>query len=225
MTPLYLYILIGSFLVPMLFSVIYIDFIRNWKSFIISTSIVAIVFLVWDAYFTKVGIWGFEEMYCLGLNIFKMPIEEWLFFFVIPFCSLFTHFAFYYKFPYISIKKNTTVLITIGLMLTSVYLIASNYSKAYTFVNYSFLLISLSVGLFFNVRLLQKFYVSFLIILIPFFIVNGILTGIATDIPIVWYNDNENLGIRLATIPIEDLGYAFSMLFLNLFLFEKLNKK
>jgi lycopene cyclase domain-containing protein len=211
--------------VPLLFSIIYIDFIRNWRNFIISTSVIAILFLIWDAYFTKIGVWGFEEKYCLGIEILKMPIEEWLFFFVIPFCSLFTHFAFYYKFPYKAIKKNATVLITIVLILTSVFLIANNYSKAYTLVNYCFLLISLLVGLIFNIRLLQQFYLSFLIILIPFFIVNGVLTGIATDIPIVWYNNDENLGIRLATIPIEDLGYAFSMLFLNLFLFEKLNKK
>jgi lycopene cyclase domain-containing protein len=55
--------------------------------------------------------------------------------------------------------------------------------------------------------------------------VNGILTGWITDSPIVWYNDLENLGIRLTTIPVEDIGYAFSMLFGNLMIFEFLKPK
>tara|TARA_B100000809_G_scaffold266900_1_gene332741 strand:- start:33185 stop:33862 length:678 start_codon:yes stop_codon:yes gene_type:complete len=225
MTPLYLYLLLGSLIVPMLFSIFFIDFIKHWKSFFLSTSIIATVFLIWDVIFTVKGVWGFEETYCLGIDFLRMPIEEWLFFFVIPFCSLFTHFAFFYKYPYSKLKKHTTVIITLSLMFCCLLLLLTNYSKAYTFVNYTFLLITLSIGFLFNIQLLQKFYVSFLIIVIPFFIVNGVLTGIATEIPVVWYDNSQNLGIRLTTIPVEDIGYAFSMLFGNLLLFEKFNKK
>ena len=64
-----------------------------------------------------------------------------------------------------------------------------------------------------------------MVILIPFFIVNGILTGSFIETPIVSYNDLENLGIRLFTIPVEDIGYAFSMLFGNLMIFETLKKR
>jgi len=78
--------------------------------------------------------------------------------------------------------------------------------------------------LFFISNYYNGFFLSFLFILIPFFIVNGILTGSMIDAPIVWYNDDENLGVRLATIPIEDIGYAFSMLFCNLMIFEWLNR-
>ena len=225
MTPLYLYLLLGSLIVPMLFSIFFIDFIKHWKSFFLSTSIIATVFLIWDVIFTVKGVWGFEETYCLGIDFLRMPIEEWLFFFVIAFCSLFTHFAFFYKYPYSKLKKHTTVIITLSLMFCCLLLLLTNYSKAYTFVNYTFLLITLSIGFLFNIQLLQKFYVSFLIIVIPFFIVNGVLTGIATEIPVVWYDNSQNLGIRLTTIPVEDIGYAFSMLFGNLLLFEKFNKK
>ena len=77
--------------------------------------------------------------------------------------------------------------------------------------------------LFFRTHL-QGFYASFILILIPFFIVNGILTGSFIETPIVSYNNLENLGIRLFTIPVEDIGYAFSMLFGNLMIFETLKK-
>jgi lycopene cyclase domain-containing protein len=77
------------------------------------------------------------------------------------------------------------------------------------------------VGYLFGKEILKRFYIAFVIILIPFFIVNGILTGSFIAEPVVWYNNSENLGIRLFTIPIEDIGYAFNMLFWVVFLNEK----
>jgi lycopene cyclase domain-containing protein len=103
-------------------------------------------------------------------------------------------------------------------------LIVTNLSKAYTAVNFAFLAVIIVLGTMYKLKLLQQFYISFLIILIPFIIVNGILTGAVTETPIVWYNDLENLGIRFYTIPVEDFGYAFSMLFGNALIFETLNK-
>ena len=61
--------------------------------------------------------------------------------------------------------------------------------------------------------------------LIPFFIVNGILTGSFIENEVVWYNNTENLNIRLFTIPIEDTIYAFTLILLNLFVVESLEAK
>ncbi|MDO7698288.1 MAG: lycopene cyclase domain-containing protein [Schleiferiaceae bacterium] len=60
--------------------------------------------------------------------------------------------------------------------------------------------------------------------LIPFFITNGVLTGSFIADEVVWYNDAENLGIRLFTIPIEDVSYAFSLLLFNLLIYTKLTR-
>ena len=65
-----------------------------------------------------------------------------------------------------------------------------------------------------------KFYRFYLWHLIPFFIVNGILTGTGIDGEVVWYNNAENLGIRLGTIPIEDSLYSLSLMLMNISIFE-----
>ncbi|MDG2311764.1 MAG: lycopene cyclase domain-containing protein, partial [Flavobacteriales bacterium] len=184
-----------------------------------------VAFLIWDALFTRAGVWGFNEAYCLGLKLFMMPIEEWLFFFVIPFCSVFTHFVLKHLSPKFFLNETLTRKIAIVLIAATFVLLCTHFSKAYTVVDAIFLIVTLTLGVVFYLKLLQRFFLSFLIILIPFFIVNGILTGSMIDAPIVWYNDDENLGIRLATIPIEDVGYAFSMLFCNVMIFESLKPK
>lgn len=196
-------------------------FIKHWKAVLLSLTIVAFIFLIWDAIFTKFGIWGFNPNYHLPFLVLGMPIEEWLFFFCIPYASIFIHYSLAYFKPKLLISKNITRLLTIFLIVVLLPVLFINWGKAYTTVNYSFLILLLFISLFYGLEYLRRFYIAFIIILIPFFIVNGILTGTGLEDPVVWYNDNENLGIRLFTIPIEDVGYAFTMLFGNVFLIEK----
>jgi lycopene cyclase domain-containing protein len=102
--------------------------------------------------------------------------------------------------------------------------IAFNYDKLYTAINYTVLVLLLTYTVFKVPNVLNTFFITFLIVLIPFSIVNGILTGSFIEEPVVKYNNAENLGIRLGTIPIEDIGYAFSMLLMSLVLIKKIEK-
>lgn len=225
MKGFYLYILIGSGIIPLLFSIFGIDFIKKWKKFFISTSIVAAVFIVWDVFFTKAGVWGFNTDYYLERKFLELPIEEWLFFFIIPFCSIFTHYAIFYALPDLKLHKKISVFLSVCILAISVVLAVMHSSNAYTFVNFVFVAAITLIAMVTNKSLLQRFYISFLVVLIPFFLVNGLLTGIATESPVVWYDNTQNLAIRLWTIPVEDIGYAFSMLLGNLLIFEKLKQQ
>ena len=98
----------------------------------------------------------------------------------------------------------------------------ANYDKWYTLVNFSLAIPLTWLVYKYNPQLLQHFFLTFLVMLIPFFIVNGVLTGSWIDNQVVWYNDAENLGIRMGTIPVEDSIYAYSMILMNLYYFEYL---
>lgn len=200
-------------------------FIKWWKQVFLSISIVAAIFLIWDVIFTDIGVWGFNEQYLIGFDLINLPIEEWLFFICIPYACIFTHYAFQYFLPKVSLSRKVTNVVTIFFILVLLSVIINHADKTYTFYNYSLLILILIYSLISQNQQLRIFYITFLIILVPFFIVNGILTGTYIENPVVWYNNEENLGIRLGTIPIEDIGYAFSMLFLNIILIEKFKSK
>ncbi len=72
-------------------------------------------------------------------------------------------------------------------------------------------------------HLLKKkiFWIYWGVVVILMFIVNGYLTWR----PIVIYNEAKMLGLRLFTIPIEDFFFGFSLLGLNLIIWELFNRK
>lgn len=55
---------------------------------------VAVVFLLWDEIAVAAHVWSYNNAYISGLNVpVRVPIEEVLFFFVIPVCGLLTYNA------------------------------------------------------------------------------------------------------------------------------------
>jgi lycopene cyclase domain-containing protein len=69
-----------------------------------------------------------------------------------------------------------------------------------------------------------RFYLSYLFVLISFFIVNGVLTDSFSEQEVVWYTNQENMNLRLGTIPIGDFFYNMLMLLMVTTLYEGLKK-
>lgn len=197
-----------------------IQYATKWKFLFPAILVTGIFFLVWDVIFTYNGVWGFNEEYLLGIHLFRLPLEEWLFFLTVPFSSVFIYECVLY-FLKKDILGGKGKQILKGLAVLLIIIALFNYGRAYTFWNFlftgAFILISLQ---FLKPRYIDRFIIAYLIHLVPFLIVNGVLTGAFTENPIVWYNDEQNLEFRVFTIPIEDIIYAFLLLFMNVSFYE-----
>ena len=70
-----------------------------------------------------------------------------------------------------------------------------------------------------------NFAFAYVVAILPFLVVNGILTGAVTDNPVVWYSEQHIMGPRIYTIPVEDLFYNYAMLLPVIALFEVFKMK
>lgn len=214
---------LGSVFVPFLASFHpRLRFHRNWGALFPGIAVMMALFIPWDAAFTRAGIWGFDPEHVGSTRLLNLPIEEWLFFVCIPYACAFS----YHCFQVLGVKdrwggKSRTISIALLLLLLGVALF--NWSKAYTFS--AWMLCALWIGFTAFVqraRWLGRFYFAYAILLLPFLVVNGILTGSGLERPVVWYNDAENLGIRIGTIPVEDIFYGMLMTGLVVSVYEAL---
>jgi lycopene cyclase domain-containing protein len=223
---LYLLLNIGSILVPFLVSFHpRLKFYKKWSSFFIAVIITSVVFIIWDVFFLRMGIWGFNPDYYLGYTFFGLPMEEWMFFLFIPYSCIFMHYSLLELFPKFSYNQKRSKQITVLLLGYFTVSLILNYNKWYPLVNYILAIALLLLVYTTNKNLLKTYYKTFVIMLIPFVIVNGVLTGTGINDQVVWYNNLENCGVRFFTIPIEDATYAFTMILSTLYIIDFLEKR
>ena len=67
-----------------------IGFYKYPLRIIYSIGIPFVLFIVWDIYAVSNGHWKFNPDYITGFKLLNLPVEEILFFMVIPFCALFS---------------------------------------------------------------------------------------------------------------------------------------
>ncbi len=226
MWHLYLLLNLASLSIPFLFSFHpKLNFYKLWKYFFPATFIMMAFFIPWDIIFTQNGIWGFNEKYLSGIKLANLPIEEWLFFICIPYACIFTICAFKNLLPKFSISEKTTQIIYFSIQTILIATLLYFYDRWYTAINFGYAIVLLALVFNYNREVLQVFFPVFLILLVPFFIVNGFLTGSWIHEEVVWYNNAENLGIRMHTIPIEDTIYNLGMLLTVFLVTEKLEQK
>lgn len=199
-----------------------VQYFRKWKFVFLASIIISIPFLVWDHFFTQHGIWGFNTNYISGIKIGVLPIEEILFFLVIPFSCTFIYECCKYYMKRWNGKRFDTFL-KLALLVYIGFLLFNNPLGLYTLLNSIVGIAVISIW-FLNKRM-RYIGITFLLSLIPFLLMNGILTGALTELPIVWYNNSENTSLRIFTIPAEDVIYAMSLIVSVIILYQKLLSK
>lgn len=198
-----------------------VAFYKTWKFLLPSIGLMALVFIGWDVFFTQKGIWGFNSTYVSSSKFFGLPIEEILFFIVVPFACMFIYEVvktYFEKYALLILGRGLAFGIGLGAFILTI----SFLERWYTLVacGMAFMLV---VGFYFKSRVIwfSKFSLAFIIGLLPFLIINGALTGMFTEQPVVWYNEAHFSGIRIGTIPLEDLFYNFDLLLLITWIYEK----
>ena len=197
-----------------------VAFYKTWKYLFPAIAINGAFFILWDILFTANGVWGFNEKYITGVYLFNLPIEEVLFFVSVPYSCVFIYEVLkaYAKRDILGcVKSINAIVIIVSLSLCVIY-----YNITYTIVNAGicFCLVFFA-SIIYQFKDLGRFYLAYFVSLIPFLICNGILTAL----PIVTYNNDENMAMRLYTIPIEDVFYCLSLLLGTILLMDYFKNK
>lgn len=216
----YLILLLASVSVPLILSFDKkVGYWKNLKYILPAIFITALIFWIWDIRFTEAKVWSFNSGYTLGINLKGMPIEEWLFFIFIPYSCVFIYevLKFYLeKYEFERLFQGLSIFLVVGFALIGYYY----RQQAYTYLTFLFSAIYLGYILLRNnfSKHITKFYFSYFVSLVPFIIVNGILTSL----PVVEYNSAHIMNIRILTIPVEDFSYFFLMLLMVTSIYEML---
>ncbi|MNK48472.1 hypothetical protein D3C87_673020 [compost metagenome] len=201
-----------------------IQFNKHFLAFLKSSTLTAIPFIAWDVWFTAHGVWWFNTDYTTGPSLLGLPIEEWLFFFCIPFSCVFTYFCLdkFFNLRWTGAFNNSIVFVSV---IICVVIALLHYDKIYTFVT-ALITVATLIYLHFVARVpwIGQASLVYTILMFGFFPVNGVLTGTGLESPIVNYNPKEFLNFRLLTIPIEDAVYGYTQFLLNIYFFKLLQK-
>ena len=201
-----------------------VHYYKKWTSLLPAILIVGLAFIGWDVFFTVQEVWGFNEDYFLGITFLSLPVEEWLFFLTVPFACVFIYecLNFYIK---KDLLQKAEKWLTPSLAFLFLFIGFLYWGHLYT--STTFLLTGgfmLYHWLFLDGSYRSRFYLSYAVALIPFLIVNGVLTGGYTESPVVIYNPEEYLGIRITSVPLDDAVYGFLLIFGVVTLFEHFRK-
>lgn len=215
----YLLLMLLSVLFPVIFSFEkQIHFVSRWKYLLLAIGLPALGFIAWDIWFTHIGVWSFNDDYTLGIKLLGLPVEEWLFFLVVPFCGIFIYEVV--KFYFRKFSYQGRLVKTLWFVSAIFFLIAiSTRQLEYTFWNFTFNTLFLVFLLFSSwfYRHITHFIIALLITFIPMLIINGILTSF----PVVSYNPDAFSNLRLFSIPLEDFAYFFLLFSMNIYLYER----
>ncbi len=199
-----------------------VAFYRSWPALFAGILVNGILFILWDIWFTRQNIWSFNPHYLFNIRFMNLPLEEWSFFLIIPYASVFIYACIKAYYPKNSLNPYV-YLINYFFIIICFLAIVFFHDRTYTLVNCSIALILLCVQQFWiKGKYMGTFWIAYFVHLIPFLLVNGVLTGAFTAEPIIIYNSNEIMGWLFYTIPVEDAIYALSCLLIPVSILEYL---
>jgi hypothetical protein len=222
MTYTFLLLNLFLFLIPFCFSIDKKVFaIAHIKSTIVPALIVTVIFSETGVFFADLKIWTFNPVYLIGVNYRKLPLELYLFYFTFSFACLSIYNYLNAKFTNNDLQKYSLAVSNLILGICVAFLFFA-YTKWYTVIIFTILVLLLLYIEYRNqLRFMYKFYRAYVVCLIPFYIVFGILC----NLPIIQYLSSETINVNLFKIPFENHFYLMGMLLLGVYLMEILKSR
>ncbi len=183
----------------------------RWKSALPAALLTATVFVAFEIFFVHSGIRWFNADRVLPFRLLGLPLEDWLFFLT---ASFFCHFAGIFaeiRFPTpTGASKNGRVLLQLSGILLLLCLL--NYHRTYSFLCFGggglCLVATYVLNRKFNWIAPERLILTYGICILPVLIVDLTLTASQ----VVMFNEAEITGLRLYTIPLEDLACPLVMI-------------
>ncbi|MBB6501355.1 lycopene cyclase domain-containing protein [Pedobacter cryoconitis] len=213
----YLLINLAFLLIPvLLFSVRQLNFTEQSKFIILAVLINVFVFSVPTEFLTQLKVIAFNPSYMTGMTLWQLPVEELLLSLVLPLCGVSVYLFLNLRFPDNGPEKYSLAVsnMMIGVCIAMLYF---GHQKLYTLFTFSILIVFIVYIEYVNkLRFMYRFYRAFLVSLIPFYILYGVLV----NLPCLSFNKIQTLNFNQLNIPFETPFYFMSMLLLSIYLFE-----
>ena len=197
-----------------------VAFWKKWPQVFAAIAAVVLVFGAWDAWMAARGIWSFNPEHAGEFRFLHLPPGEWLFFVCVPYACLFVLECVRAYVPDRAGQMNRAVVpAATAFFCVAAWLFRELGYTATVFLSVGLVLAALEGTAPATLRS-RNFWIALGLTYLPFLVANGFLTGI----PIVRYDDAENLAIRVGPIPLEDFLFSFSMLGLSVLVHDGIGR-
>lgn len=202
-----------------------VSFWKKWPYLVPGYLTISVVFIVWDILVTERGDWTFNPEFTLGVKVLGLPIEEILFFFIVPYSCIFTYEALSYYLKDRKVPFSRWPYLGAGVMFLAAAFIFRG--QGYTLIAMaSCALVAIAAPFLTPWMLSSRVFWAFVVVTMGMFVMmNMVLTSLPIveyDPEVIWGGDGPWNG-RFFTIPLEDFFYNLSLLtsFLMVYLLGK----
>lgn len=189
---------------------------RTFNQLVPALLLMAALFTVWDLAFSHSLIRTFNPNYVIGFYFLGIPFEEYLLFLLTPFAVTVMYEYMTIVVPERMRQQNGNSFAMV-LAVLFLFLAMAFRQHLYTFYTCLFSSLLLQFNVYFlKSQFLGRYFFVFAVALVPAMLIHGVLTSH----PVIQYSHTGISGIKLGTIPFEDIVLLLLQTLLVLTIFD-----
>lgn len=199
-----------------------IQLAKLWRGIFFGLAVMLFILIPWEVWFSYRQIWGWSESKLFGVFVATVPMEEVLWF--VAMALLFVAiYEWLGKRPADVIKqgypKRLTAVLSFGFFLCAIVFAGHIYTFAVASFAAVFLVWHLLIA---RADYIARFYLAFVIYLLPLLVLDIMRTGSFSDEPTIWYKSSDVMGLYLFKVPLENIAMYFFLMLVFITAYESL---